>query len=1010
MAGLDVPQLSSRPGAAATLYLDFDGHFQASWGSFSNITSPVYTRDSADPAAFTATDLSAIQEIWTRVAEDFAPFNINVTTVVPASFDDATTHRVVIGGGWADWYGTQTNAVSFIGSFTNANPNVSYVFSNNIGTGFPRWVADQVSHEAGHSFGLVHQSTWSGSTLTAELSSGTNGWVPIMGSSLFASRSTWFNGTTNVSPTTFQDDMAIIGGAANGFGFVADEYADTLATAGLLPHTGGSVSLSGLIGQTGDQDVFKFTTAGGDLSFNLVGAAFGTNLDSVLELRDANGAVVTIANNTASGVYSSALATNVAAGTYYLIVRASGGYGNVGQYTLTGAIVPGVVTAPEVSVVINGTNLTSGGNVNFGSTYVGTPVVLTFTVQNLGNCELLLSQLDGGAFPAGCSLLANLAATTLAAGQSTTFSVQLDALLAGSFDGAIHLLSDDADESCFDIALSGTVAEPPTPEITVYDGPIELTLGDSVPFGTTLLGNAVTRTFTIQNVGNADLVLQQVVDSDLPAGFSLVQGLGATTLAPTDFTTFVVRFDALASGLFSGSFFLLSDDEDEGSFEIFVSGFVAAPEIRIFDASAEYASGDGFDFGSTPAGTSLSHTFTIQNTGDHALDVSGVDGDALPVGFSLITGFGNTTVAPGASIILTVQFDAVVAGTFGGTLRVLSSDSDESSFDIVLSGVATAPEISVSVGGTDVAGGGAIDFGVTEVGTPVTRTVTVTNVGNGDLVLSPIDPSALPAGFSLVSDLGSTTLAAGQSTTFTLRLNATAAGSSGGVIHVLSNDADEGSFGLALQGVVETPPPPPPTLPAVQIIDNGADGFCATGPWHVKSKGGYEQDLHVAHKAPDPPKKPHKNDKQAEKFNKKFATATWTFTGLTAGQYRVSVTVPGHSGFATNAPFSVFDGSNLLKTVAVNQSKLKGDAKRDQFHWRELGAFTIEGGTLVVQLTNRANGKVAADAVKIERVTTPTSLGNPQSSTSTPAPSQHDSIWLDLLAADIAEQASKPRT
>src|SRR5262249_19155529 len=71
MAGLDVPQLSSRPGAAATIYLDFDGHFQASWGSFSNITSPAYDRDN-NPTSFSATELSSINDIWTRVAEDFA--------------------------------------------------------------------------------------------------------------------------------------------------------------------------------------------------------------------------------------------------------------------------------------------------------------------------------------------------------------------------------------------------------------------------------------------------------------------------------------------------------------------------------------------------------------------------------------------------------------------------------------------------------------------------------------------------------------------------------------------------------------------------------------------------------------------------------------------------------------------------------------------------------------------------------------------------------------------------
>src|SRR3954451_6141114 len=120
MAGLDVPQLSSRPGAADTVYLDFDGHFESSWGTFSNVTSPAYDRD-GDPTTFSATELSSINEIWTRVAEDFAPFNINVTTVEPASFAHGTTLRVVVGGSWSDWYGTQANGVSFLNSFTGAD-------------------------------------------------------------------------------------------------------------------------------------------------------------------------------------------------------------------------------------------------------------------------------------------------------------------------------------------------------------------------------------------------------------------------------------------------------------------------------------------------------------------------------------------------------------------------------------------------------------------------------------------------------------------------------------------------------------------------------------------------------------------------------------------------------------------------------------------------------------------------------------------------------------------------
>src|SRR5439155_26505180 len=117
-----------------------------------------------------------------------------------------------------------------------------------------------------------------------------------------------------------------------------------------------------------------------NLSFSLAVATFGPDLDSVLELRDANGQVVKIANDTTSGVFTSTLSTSVAPGTYYLIARASGGYGNVGQYHLTGTVVPGVVTSPEISVLFNGADLTSGGSASFGSTLIGNPVVQTFTL------------------------------------------------------------------------------------------------------------------------------------------------------------------------------------------------------------------------------------------------------------------------------------------------------------------------------------------------------------------------------------------------------------------------------------------------------------------------------------------------------------------------------------------------------------------------------------------------------------------------------------------------------
>ena len=78
-----IPVLNSNPGAPASLYLDFNGHFEPVWGSYTNITTPVYDID-GDPTTFSDAELANIRAVWETVAEDYAPFNINVTTVEPS--------------------------------------------------------------------------------------------------------------------------------------------------------------------------------------------------------------------------------------------------------------------------------------------------------------------------------------------------------------------------------------------------------------------------------------------------------------------------------------------------------------------------------------------------------------------------------------------------------------------------------------------------------------------------------------------------------------------------------------------------------------------------------------------------------------------------------------------------------------------------------------------------------------------------------------------------------------
>src|SRR5262249_16624158 len=195
------PALRSNPRAYAKLYLDFDGH-RADNGNF----TPVFDRD-GDRTTFSAAELDVIRDIHARVSEDFAPFNLDVTTILPSDFSNGHALRVAIGGSWRDWYHTPAGGLGPVSAFTNAAENLVWVFSDDASSS--RDIADTVSHEAGHGFGPAPQSAYhANGNLLQEYNNNGGSFLtaPIMGNPSRAQYSRWWYGTTT-SATTFQDDM-----------------------------------------------------------------------------------------------------------------------------------------------------------------------------------------------------------------------------------------------------------------------------------------------------------------------------------------------------------------------------------------------------------------------------------------------------------------------------------------------------------------------------------------------------------------------------------------------------------------------------------------------------------------------------------------------------------------------------------------------------------------------------------------------------------------------------------
>ncbi|WP_299117829.1 LamG-like jellyroll fold domain-containing protein [uncultured Winogradskyella sp.] len=133
-----------------------------------------------------------------------------------------------------------------------------------------------------------------------------------------------------------------------------------------------------------------------------------------------------------------------------------------------------------------------------------------------------------------------------------------------------------SDMAIDDVQLSNT----PRPEIDIQSNAITIADGDTTPsiydntdFGTTDTGTPAVYTYTIQNLGLANLNLSSWTSS---AGEFVVSAPASTSLAPGASTTFTVTFTPSGTATYTGTITINNNDSDEGVYNFDVTGIGAA--------------------------------------------------------------------------------------------------------------------------------------------------------------------------------------------------------------------------------------------------------------------------------------------------------------------------------------------------------------------------------------------------------------------------------------------------
>ena len=306
---------------------------------------------------------------------------------------------------------------------------------------------------------------------------------------------------------------------------------------------------------------------------------------------------------------------------------------------------------------------------DFGEVIVGTTVEWNMIIFNYGTDSLVLYSItpdhsDFGVFSPSFP-------RKVAPNESVSTVVTFSPSSAGALTGHLTIVSDDPDEDEWTLVIDvmGT-------GILVPDIALTKTRHD---FGEVSIGHFGDWELWVYNFGAADLVLNDAFTDH--EDFTVTFPPFPQTIPAGEHIHVVVTFTPTSEGLINGTLTLLNNDPDESESTVRLMGsglLVPTPDIAL--------STETLDFGNIAIGESTERAFTIHNVGTADLNVFAVLSEHPD--FEVLTPTLPIVIGPSQSREVTVRFAPAAEGLKTGSLLVNSSDPDEGSVTVYVSGVA----------------------------------------------------------------------------------------------------------------------------------------------------------------------------------------------------------------------------------------------------------------------------------------------------------------------------------
>ena len=408
--------------------------------------------------------------------------------------------------------------------------------------------------------------------------------------------------------------------------------------------------------------------------------------------------------------------------------------------TVTTSVVGG---GPEINIKGNALSIVDGATpssttnaTDFGTAATSTNVTKTYTIENTGSADLVLTApYVQKSLATTVFTITQPTLTTISAGNSSTFAITFNSALAGNFDEGIEVLSNDTDEGTYNFAIKA-IAEVPVPNIVVKGNSTIILVGDATPsstdntdFGSTATNTNVVKTYTIENTGTGSLTVNDILMFNSPTSKYSISGISfPATIAANGSSTFTVTFNSAAAGTFTDTVLIGNNDPTDSTYNFAVTAKAAVLNFGVGDISITALAND------LPDGISFVNWVPIPVDAELSFTDNAWDSAALLTneGASLLWKNNTGSIIPVGTVIYISTLTASLSTDLGSVKGALDGLSVTGENIFIYEGSAASPNLIY----------GLSNFAWITFGSATSNNSylpTVLNVTNGNIVTGDFD-------------------------------------------------------------------------------------------------------------------------------------------------------------------------------------------------------------------------------------------------------------------------------